>query len=97
MSNWSLTKNGEARVLAMSWKASLTDDGGKIRFKGKGVYMLTGTLTDETGRTFEASQTITIYPVGSIGFYVPEITHTDTAVHVETALKTSAPPKSSGR
>jgi len=84
---WSITKNGEAAVLADEVEGSLTNDGGKIRFKDKGVYMLTGTLIDETGRTFEASQTITIYPVGSIGFYVPEITHTDSAVRVESRFE----------
>jgi len=84
---WSLTKNGETAVLTDELEGALANDGGKIRFKDKGVYMLTGSITDETGRTFEASQTITIYPVGSIGFYVPEITHTDTAVRVESRFE----------
>lgn len=84
---WSLTKNGEAAVLADELEGALTNGGGKIRFKDKGVYMLTGLITDETGRTFEASQTITIYPVGSIGIYLPEITHTDTAVRVESRFE----------
>jgi len=84
---WSLTKNGEAAVLADELEGALTNGGGKIRFKDKGVYMLTGSITDETGRTFEASQTITIYPVGSIGIYLPEITHTDTAVRVESRFE----------
>ena len=85
--NWSLTKNGEAAVLADELEGSLTDTGGNIRFKDKGVHMLTGALADETGRTFEASHTITIYPVGSIGFYSPEITHTDKTVLVETKFE----------
>jgi len=84
---WSLTKNGETVVLADERKGSLTNDGGNIRFKDKGVYMLIGSITDETGRIFETSKTITIYPVGSIGFYVPEITHTDTAVRVESRFE----------
>lgn len=84
---WNLIKNGEMAVLADEAEGSLTDEGGTIRFKDKGVYMLTGTLTDETGRAFEASKTFTIYPVGSIGFYVPEITHTDKTVHVETRFE----------
>ncbi|MCQ1530133.1 S-layer homology domain-containing protein [Lutispora saccharofermentans] len=81
--DWSLTKNGEAIALADAVEGTLVNEGGTLRFKDKGVYMLTGTLTDEIGRAFEASQTITIYPVGSIGFYAPEITHTDEAIHVE--------------
>jgi len=84
---WSLTQNGKTAVIADELEGTLTNDGGKIRFKDKGVYLLTGTLTDETGRTFESSQTITIYPVGSIGFYVPEITHTDTVVRVESCFE----------
>lgn len=85
--NWSLTKNGEAAVLADELEGSLTNGGGTVRFKDKGVYMLTGTLTDETGRTFEASDTVTVYPVGAIGFYAPEITHTDETVQVETRFE----------
>jgi len=85
--NWSLTKNGEAAVLADELEGNLTNDGGTVCFKDKGVYMLTGTLTDETGRTFEASDTVTVYPVGSIGFYVPEIIHTDKTVHVEASFE----------
>ena len=85
--DWRLTKNGEAAALADELEGTLTNDGGQIRFKDKGVYMLTGSLTDETGRTFEASQTVTVYPVGSIGFYLPEIAHTDTAVKVESRFE----------
>ncbi|AGA68791.1 putative S-layer protein [Desulfitobacterium dichloroeliminans LMG P-21439] len=85
--SWSLTKNGEAAALADELEGSLTSGGGNIRFKDRGVYMLTGTLADETGRIFEDSHTITIYPVGSIGFYAPEITHTDKTIHVETLFE----------
>lgn len=85
--DWRLTKNGETAVLADELEGTLTNDGGKIRFMDKGVYLLTASVTDETGRTFEASQSITIYPVGSIGFYLPEITHTDTTVHVESRFE----------
>jgi len=84
---WSLTKNGEAAILSDELEGALTDTGGSIRFKDKGVYMLTGTLTDKTGRTFEASQTVTVYPVGSVGFYLPEIAHTDTSVLVKATFQ----------
>lgn len=84
---WSLTKNGEAAVLSDELEGALTDAGGSVRFKDKGVYMLTGTLTDETGRTFEASQTVAVYPVGSVGFYLPEIAHTDTSVLVKATFQ----------
>lgn len=85
--DWSLTKNGEDIALADAVEGTLANEGGTVRFKDKGVYMLTGTLTDEISRAFEASQTITIYPVGSIGFYAPEITHTDKTIQVETRFE----------
>lgn len=84
---WSLMKNGESAEIKEELEGSLTNVGGKIRFKDKGVYRITGTLTDETGRIFDATQTIIIYPVGSVGFYLPEITHTDKSVQVEAAFQ----------
>ena len=84
---WSLMKNGELAEFAEELDGSLTETGGKIRFMNKGVYHLTGTMTDETGRVFDASQTVTVYPVGSVGFYVPEITHTDKLVQIEATFQ----------
>ncbi len=84
---WSLVKNGEAAELGDELEGNLTDERGQIRFKNKGVYVLTGTLIDETGRIFEASKATTVYPVGSIGFYLPEITHTDTTVLIEATFQ----------
>jgi hypothetical protein len=84
---WRLQKNGEIAELSKDVEGKLSNEGGSIRFKDKGVYLLTGKLVDETGRMFESSKTITIYPVGSIGFYLPEITHTDKTIHVETRFE----------
>ena len=84
---WILQKNGEIAELSKDVEGKLSNEGGSIRFKDKGVYLLTGKLVDETGRMFESSKTITIYPVGSVGFYAPEITHTDKTVHVETRFE----------
>ncbi|RJE46590.1 MULTISPECIES: S-layer homology domain-containing protein [unclassified Dehalobacter] len=85
--DWSLIKNGEAAALTDAVEGTLENQGGKIRFLDKGVYTLTGTLTDETGSAFEASQTVTVYPIGSIGFYAPEITHTDKIIQVKTSFE----------
>lgn len=84
---WSLKKNGETVALSDELEGTLTDGGGRIRFKDKGVYMLKGSLTDEAGRTFETWKTITIYPVGSVGFYLPEIAHTDETILVEAVFQ----------
>lgn len=84
---WSLTRNGEAVTVSDYLEGELTNKGGTIRFKEKGVYALTATVTDDTGRSFKTTSTITVYPVGAAGFYLPEITHTDTFVTVEAAFQ----------
>ena len=78
---WTLTRNGEAVELADCIDGDPT--GGSIRFTEKGVYALTATVTDTLGRAFAASAEITVYPVGSVGFYLPEIFHTDDTVTIE--------------
>lgn len=78
---WSLTRNGEAAELADFIDGSPAD--GNVRFTDKGVYTLTAAVTDALGKTFSASADITVYPVGSAGFYLPEIFHTDDTVTVE--------------
>lgn len=78
---WSLTRNGEAVEISDFIEGELT--GGDVRFKEKGVYALTLSLTDKTGRRFTNTVNIAIYPVGSAGFYLPEVFHTDSTVMVE--------------
>ena len=80
---WSLTRNGEAVANSDYIEGELTNEGGTIRFKEKGVYALTATVTDDTGRGFITTASTVIYPVGEAGFYLPEITHTDITVTVE--------------
>ena len=83
---WALTKNGEAAELSECFEGTLSDAGGKLRFTGKGVYRLTATATDALGREFSASANVTVYPVGQIGVYLPEILHTDDTVNVATSF-----------
>jgi hypothetical protein len=85
--DWSLTRNGEAVSIREYVEGELSNSGGTIRFKEKGVYALTARVTDITGRVFETTATTTVYPVGSAGFYLPEITHTDTFVAVEATFQ----------
>ena len=84
---WSLTRGGEAVALSNYIDGTLTNDGGSIRFIDKGVYTLIATVTDATGRTFETSSNVTVYPVGAVGFYMPEIVHTDEIVAVEATFE----------
>ncbi|WP_353852760.1 S-layer homology domain-containing protein [Dehalobacter restrictus] len=83
---WSLARNSEQVPIGDYIEGSLTDNGGSIRFLDKGVYALTAKVTDKTGRVFETTAFITVYPVGAAGFYLPEITHTDSLVKVETTF-----------
>ena len=78
---YTLTRNGEAVGTADFIEGDLS--GGTIRFKDRGVYALTASVTDATGRVFSDTANITAYPVGSAGFYLPEIFHTDNTVTVE--------------
>lgn len=78
---YTLTRNGEPTEIG-TWIEG-DPDHGSIRFKEKGVYALTASVADATGRVFASTADITVYPVGSAGFYLPEIFHTDKTVMVE--------------
>lgn len=78
---YALTKNGESVEIGTVIEGSIADE--TICFKEKGVYALTVSVTDATGRVFADTAGITVYPVGSAGFYLPEIFHTDKTVAVE--------------
>ena len=78
---YTLIRNGESAETGAFIEGTLSD--GSIRFKEKGVYALTASVTDATGRVFSDTANITVYPVGSAGFYLPEIFHTDNTVMVE--------------
>lgn len=83
---WTLTKDGVLVELETHIEGDLNLADSNIRFKEKGVYHLTVTLTDNTGRVFTDTAKITVYPVGAVGFYLPSILHTDDIVTVETTL-----------
>ena len=60
----------------------LDNNGGKIRFKQQGHYIVTASITDETGRIFKYDVQLDIYPVLYIGIEIPSYSHTDTNVQV---------------
>jgi hypothetical protein len=78
---YTLTKSGNPVEIGTAIEGDFAD--GAVRFTEKGVYALTASLTDATGRVFADSVSITVYPMGSAGFYLPEILHTDKTVTVE--------------
>ena len=84
--SWSLTKDGKEVEPEKYIKGNLDLSDSSIRFAEKGVYQLSITLTDKAGRKFTDTAKVTVYPVGSVGFYLPTILHTDDTVKVETTL-----------
>lgn len=82
---YTLTRNGEPAEISTYIEGEPAE--GNIRFRENGVYALTASVTDATGRVFADTVGITVYPVGFAGFYLPEIFHTDKTVTVEAMFK----------
>ena len=80
---WTLTQNGKEVNIEKFIEGNIQVGESNIRFKEKGVYNLSISLSDKTGRVFKDTVTITVYPVGSAGFYLPGIFHIDDTVKVE--------------
>lgn len=83
---WTLSRNGEPTSLAEAIEGTLGISGGQLRFKERGVYTLTASVTDELGRVFQAGASAVCYPVGGAGIYLPELAHTDKTVLVEASF-----------
>lgn len=83
---WTISKDGQETDLNTCVEGVLTNEGGKIRFRDKGTYMLTATITDETGRAFVYDSTIKIYPIPIAEFTLPQAAHTDEMVSVSPNL-----------
>ncbi|MBU5255185.1 S-layer homology domain-containing protein [Tissierella praeacuta] len=84
---WSLTRNGEEVNILEFIEGNISLENSIIGFKEKGVYNLILSAIDKTGRTFTDKVSITVYPVGSAGFYLPEIFHTDDEIKIEAAFE----------
>jgi hypothetical protein len=74
---WSLKRDGSEVSIASYIDGTLGLEGGSIRFKEDGFYNLSVIFTDNTGRTFESSDTVLVYPVLEIDFDLPNTLHTD--------------------
>ena len=83
---WVLQKDGQSVEIADYLEGDLSLNGGEIRFKEKGVYQFYVSFTDEYGRAFFSCDKIVVYPVGTVGFYLPSTLHTDDTVTVEATL-----------
>ncbi|NPV89714.1 MAG: S-layer homology domain-containing protein [Firmicutes bacterium] len=79
---WTLTRNGAPAELGDCFEGTLTNNGGSVRFKEKGEYVLAAAFTDPAGRTYGYTSPVTVYPVPELTFSLPAAAHTDTAVPV---------------
>lgn len=84
---WQLIKDGKIIAPSAVLEGNLTNEGGVLQFQKKGKYTLIATLFDELGREYEHRETIVVYPVAELGFYLPSMIHTDETIEVKTYLK----------
>lgn len=79
---WTGTLNGE-EINPSDYIHGVYADMERLSVSVPGTYTLTATVTDETGRIYTATDAMTCYPVGSVGFFLPYAFHTDDTVLVE--------------
>ncbi len=79
---WSLEKDGKPADLSTYVTGDLNNLGGAVQFTQGGTFRLIGTLRDGLGRTFTASDTITVLPVGSLQFSIAEMEYVGNRVPV---------------
>lgn len=83
---WTVTKDGKEIPLPNAITGTLTNDGGNIRFKDKGEYILKCSFTDEGGRAYSYEQAAKVYPVPTVTYNQPKFVHTDTEVAINTTV-----------
>lgn len=79
---WSLEKDGKPADISTYVTGDLNNLGGAIEFTQGGTFRLIGTLRDGLGRTFTASDTITVLPVGSLQFSMADMEYVGNRVPV---------------
>lgn len=79
---WSLEKDGKPADISTYVTGDLNNLGGAIQFTQGGTFRLIGTLRDGLGRTFTASDTITVLPVGSLQFSMADMEYVGNRVPV---------------
>lgn len=79
---WSLEKDGKPADISTYITGDLNNLGGAIQFTQGGAFRLVGTLRDGLGRTFIASDTITVLPVGSLQFSMSDMEYVGNRVPV---------------
>ena len=72
---WTVKKDGKSISLREAFSGNLNAQGGKIKFKSHGEYVLTAAMTDYLGRSYSNSQRVNILPVMKYTFTIPETIH----------------------
>ncbi len=80
---WTVTSNGTSVELSEIATGELSNTGGLLEITTPGSYVFTASVTDETGREYTETKSITVYPVGDVIFTLPMVFHTDTEVTVD--------------
>ncbi len=62
------TKKGKEIPLSDAITGTLTNEGGNIRFKDKGEYILKCSFTDDGGRTYSYEQAAKVYPIPTVTY-----------------------------
>ena len=75
---WEVTSEAGAAI-----DTDLTNEGGEIAFPSAGNYTVTASVTDALGRTFSASETVSVWDTMSLSFKLPEFAHPDETVKVK--------------
>lgn len=84
IATWTATKKGKEIPLSDAITGTLTNEGGNIRFKDKGEYILKCSFTDDGGRTYSYEQAAKVYPIPTVTYTQPKLIHTDTKVAINT-------------
>lgn len=83
---WTVSKDGNEIPLSEGITGTLTNNGGNIRFKDKGEYILKCSFTDDGGRKYAYEQSVKVYPVPTVTYTQPKLIHTDTEVEISTTV-----------
>ncbi len=83
---WSVTRDNLLTELSTVFEGKLGNNGGTLKAKQVGKYIITATVKNSCGREVTYNQTITVYPVVTANFTLPETAHTDSSIAVD--LKT---------
>lgn len=85
--NWHIYRDGNEVSWADTVTGTLTNAGGSIQLKDKGIYTLKATAFDETSREFSGKADIEVLPVVELSLQLPKTAHTDTPAVITAETK----------